>query len=377
MTYSTVGSYTIYYLGEYVELAIVLFLCILGFSIRSIIINNKPQCNIFLLGWGLVFMLSMIINGARPGLPLIRSFLFCLFFLYLKVEIQKEVFKKYVLFLSILVSFSAIEYLLYSLTGKGIVVANVIRSTFYKDTSFDHLIFNVIIHALVPRFQGLFKEPGNMGTMCAFMLFATWKIKTMRYSFFVFLLCGLLSLSLAFYAFLLVFFVTSVKLTKSNLVGFMVMMIPLFFVFKDSFVYRIVDRVDQMDNVADLDNRTSWELERAFNKSYENGELWFGVAINNIPESLLNEGGSAGAKKWIYQYGIISLIILFFVYNAIYYLRCNKHLHYNDLVFLFVYWACFYKSVVFLTPSLFVIYCLMPIFSKLGASGRSSQAIVL
>lgn len=377
LVYSTITSFTIYNVGEHVESVIVFLLCVLGFSIRPHIIKNKPYCYLFFIGWVVVFLMSIILAGTRPGLPLIVAFLFCLFFLFLKVKIQKKVFKRYVFCLTIFVLLSAIEYIIYTITGKGIVLATVTRSTSYKDTTFDHFVFNIVAHTLVPRFQGLFKEPGNMGTMCAFMMLATWKIKSMRYSFFVFLICGLLSLSLAFYVFLLVFFVTSVKPTKKNLVAFMILMIPLFFIFKDSFVYRIVDRVDKADNVESLDNRTSWKLERAFNHSFETGELWLGVGINNIPKTLTNGLSSAGAKKWIYQYGIISFIIIFFVYNAIYYQRCGKRLRYNDWVFLFLYWACFYKTIVFTNPSLFVIYALMPVISKMGASQGSSTKVVL
>ena len=376
LVYSTVGSFTIYNLGEYVDITIVLFLCVWGILIRPRIIKNTPQCNIFFLGWALVFLMSTVINSARPGMPIIKNFVFCLFFLYLDVDVQKEVLKKYVRFLSILVLLSALEYILYNITGKGIILAKVTRTTTYQTTTFDHLVFNIVIHALVPRFQGLFKEPGNMGTTCAFMLFVTWKIKSMRFPFIIFLIGGLLSLSLGFYVFLFAFLVTNVKPTKKNVVGFAILMLPLFFVFKDSFTNRIVERVDQAENVEDIDNRTSRELEKAFNKSFESGELWLGVGIANIPKTLLDSGGSAGAKKWIYQYGIIGFIIIFLVYNAVYFQRCGKRLHYNDWVFLMVYWACFYKSVVFMTPSLFVIYAVMPILNQL-VEEENSQVEVL
>lgn len=83
-----------------------------------------------------------------------------------------------------------------------------------------------------------------------------------------------------------------------------------------------------------------------------------------MPSQVNSEGGNAGAKKWIFQYGIIETFILFIVYNAIYYRRCKKRLGFHDLVFLFVYWLCFYKTVPLLTPTQFFVFTLIPIINK-------------
>lgn len=366
LLYSTISSFSIYNIGVYARTIFILFLCVIGFAIRPRIANVKTDTVMFLFGWGLVFMISTIINGCRPGLIVLNAFLFCLFYFCINIQTQRVIFEKYVWLLSFLILISSIEFVLYRFTGKGLVLAYVTREQTQGDQSFTHLIFNVIGTSLVPRFQGLFKEPGNMGTTCAFMLFVTWRIKSMKFPFIVFLVCGILSLSLAYFVFLLVFLITNIKLTKKNLLGFSLVFVLFLFLFKDVFDKRIVDRINSVDSIEELDNRTTDTLNRAFYKSLESGELWFGVGIDNIPESFSYHGGSSGAKKWVYQYGIISFIIIFFVYNMIYYRRSRMRLNKNDWVFLFVYWACFYKSVIFLTPSIIALFLTMPMINKLN-----------
>ena len=367
LVYSTISRFSIYFLGLYVNSVMILFLCILGLIVRPKIAKNNIEAFLFLWGWGLVYLMSTIINGARPGLMHFNSFLFCYFVLLLSKDIQREVFNKFVWLLSFLILFSAIEYIVYSITGKGVVLASVTRSTDYRETNFNHLLFNVIrLFQIIPRFQGLFKEPGNMGTTCAFMLFVTWKIKSMKIPFIIFFVCGLLSLSLAFYIFLLVFLFSNVKPNIKNLIMLALITIPLLYVFRVNFEYKIIERVDNADNPEELDNRTSDSFDRSFVQAFEDGKLWLGVGIDNIPESVSADGGNAGAKPWIYQYGILGFIIIFYIFSVIYYRRCNKCLTIHDWVFLLVYWACFYKSVVFMTPSIFMVYIMMPMINGLS-----------
>lgn len=368
LIYTIIPVFSVYFLGGIAGGAMLLCLLISGLIITPRIICNKNENKVFIFGWCLLFLFSILIHSAIPGVKLFLSFVFCCFFLFLKKEIQQEVFAKYTWLLTILLLLSAIEYVIYMTMGRGIILSSVTRSTDYRDTFFFHLLFNVIrTDVAIPRFQGLFVEPGNLGTCCAFMLFATWKMKSMRFPFFVFLFCGMLSMSLAYYVFLLIFLIliTIVKLSEKTLVISSILVIIFLNSFGDLFERKIYDRITEVENVEDLDNRTSESMERAFWKAMESGQIIIGVGIDNIPASLSSDGGSAGAKKWIYQYGIIGLVIVFWIYNLVYYRRCDKKLKYGDWVFLLVFWSCFYKSVPFLVPSLFAVYCIMPELNKI------------
>lgn len=366
LVYSTIANFSVYFVGGLAKFIIVVLLCIYGLVIRSsIIAKDKSNVSLFIFGWCVILSLSLFFNGCFPHIRLLSGFVICLLILGLKIDIQISVFRKFIWIISILFLLSAIEYIIYILFGKGIIITTVTRVTDVKEGDFYHYLFNIIsIKGVIPRFKGLCAEPGNMGTLCAFMLFATWRIKTLRIPFFVILVCGLMSLSLAYYIFLFIFLLTNVKPNVKNVFIGMVVFAVFIYVFRDFFEGRIVDRLTAVDNIEELDNRTTDAFDHYFNKAYDEGDLWFGVGSDNLPPQVNYDGGNAGAKKWIFQYGIIGCIINFCIYNAIYYRRSNKRLGFHDIVFLLVYWACFYKSVVFTVPSIFIIYLMMPIINK-------------
>lgn len=368
LVYSTIANFSIYYLNVLLNSVIIVILFFVGFLIRPVVIKSpNKEVALFALGWGVVYSISILINGAVPSLNRISHLLICALLLYFNDSFQSLVFRRFVRILSLLFLLSAVEYTAYILTGKGFVVATVTRVTQAKEGDFYHLLFNIIsVHDILYRFKALCAEPGNMGTLCAFMLFATWRIKTLRFPFFVFLVCGMMSLSLAFFIFLFIFLLTSVKPSVKNAFVGIVVFAAFIFAFKDLFENRIVDRLTAVDNIEELDNRTTDIFDYYFTKAYDEGDLWFGVGSDNLPRQIYfyGDGGNAGAKVWIFQYGIIGVVLIFCIYNAIYYRRSNKRLGYHDLVFLLVYWICFYKSVVFLTASIFIIFTVMPIINK-------------
>ena len=315
LAYSTIANFSVYYIGLVPTFFIFLLLCSYGILFRSSIINKcRTNDSIsFILGWGFIMLTSIVVNGVLPRFRLIYDFIICLFILSLNLEIQKSVFRKYVWFISILFLLSALEYVIYIVTGKGIVIATVKRVTEVKEGMFYHYLFNIItVHDILFRFKGLCSEPGNMGAICAFMLFATWRIKSMKYPFFIFLTCGLISLSLAFYVVLFVFLLTNLKPNFKNITAAVVISGTFLYLFGDNFERKIVDRLTTVDNIEELDNRTTETFDRYFSKAFDDGDLWFGVGSNNLPpkivrNGILGEGGNAGAKKWIFQYGIIIL----------------------------------------------------------------------
>ena len=367
LVYSTIANFSIYFIGLFQLMGVFVLLCLYGLPIRpSIIAKEKNKDSLyFILGWGFTFAISFFVNYAFPRFLIIYGFFVCLFILSLKIDIQTDVFRKFVWMLTFLLILSAVEYIIYILTGKGLLIAHVTRVTQAEQSEFNHFLFNIITpYDILYRFKGLFPEPGIMGTLCAFLLFATWSDKSMRAPFYVFLACGMMSLSLGFYIFLSIFLVTHVHFNIKNIFAGVVLVVAFLYLLGDNFQARLVDRVTGADDVEELDNRTTEIFNRYFERAYYQGDLWLGVGSDKMPSQVNSEGGNAGAKKWIFQYGIIETFILFIVYNAIYYRRCKKRLGFHDLVFLFVYWLCFYKTVPLLNPTQFFVFTLIPIINK-------------
>lgn len=369
LIYTIIPVFSVYFLGGFAGAAMLLCLFICGLITRPKAICKKPENKVFVFGWCLVFLFSILIHSAIPGVRLLMSFVFCCFYLFLNKDVQQEAFAKFAWILSLLVFLSAVEFILYITTGRGVILSSVTRTTDFRETNFNQFIFNIIrTDMFIPRFQSFFIEPGTLGTTCAFMLFATWKIKSMKFPFFIFLICGMLSMSLAFYVYLLIFLITNVKLSGKSLVVSSIIVIIFMNSFGENFETKIYDRINDVENVEELDNRSSESMERAFGEAMRSGKLITGIGIGETPESLSYDGGNAGAKKWTYEYGIISLVVVFWIYNLVYYRRCGNKLKYGDWVFLFIYWITFYKSVPFLVPSLFAVYSIMPELNKTNKS---------
>lgn len=367
LVYSTIANFSIYFIGLFQLMGVFVLLCLYGLQIRpSIIAREKSKDTLyFILGWGFTFAISIFVNYAFPRFLVIHGFLVCLFILSLRNDIQTDVFRKFVWMLTVLLILSATEYIIYILTGKGLLIAHVTRVTQAAQRDFNHYLFNIITpYNVLYRFKGLFAEPGNMGTLCAFLLFATWSDKSLRVPFYVFLACGMMSLSLGFYIFLSIFLVTHINLNIKAIFGGVVLATAFFYVFGDYFQGRLVNRLTEADDIEELDNRTTAIFDRYFERAYYQDDLWLGVGSDKMPSQVHSEGGNAGLKKWIFQYGIIETFILFIVYNAIYYRRCKKRLVFHDLVFLFVYWICFYKTVPLLNSTLFLTFILIPFINR-------------
>ena len=367
LVYSTIANFSIYFIGIIPLLGVFGLLYLYGLQIRpSIIAREKSKDTLyFILGWGVTFAISFFVNYAFPRFLIIYGFLVCLFILSLRNDIQTDVFRKFVWMLTFLLILSATEYIIFILTGKGLLIAHVTRVTQAAQRDFNHYLFNIITPMdILYRFKGLFPEPGIMGTLCAFLLFATWDDKSLRFPFYVFLACGMMTLSLGFYVFLSIFLVTHFNLNIKAILGGIVLTAAFFYVFGENFKGRLVDRLTEADNIEELDNRTTAIFDRYFERAYYQGDLWLGVGSDKMPSQVNSEGGNAGLKKWIFQYGIIETFILFIVYNAIYYRRCKKRLGFHDLVFLFVYWLCFYKTVPLLAPTQFFVFTLIPIINR-------------
>lgn len=323
---------------------------------------RRKEAKIFGVSWGIVYVLSAITSGIIPGLGLWVSLLFGVLFLCLKENTQEKVLHAYVWTFSIFLCFSIVEYGVYQLTGQGIVIGNAYRSTGYKDTYFVQLLFNLVrTDLIIPRFQGLANEPGLLGTLCGLLLYYTRRERKLRIPYYIFLLSGVISFSLAFYVILAIHFLFVVRLNWKGILVIVLIISASFYMLRDQFEV-LIERVVESE---DIDNRTSENFDDAFEKAYSQGILWFGVGYQNV-EGLIDksDGGNSGGKLWILQYGIIGVIIVFIGYGMLYYYRCGRKLQLYDWLFLIVFWLSFYQRQTIYTPYTILVFLAVPLVSK-------------
>lgn len=362
------SSFSVYKIPGLGVISVLLLLVAFLFSPRKKMwmSESRREMMLFGIGWACVYSISIFFNFCVPKIVAFLSLLYGILFLCLNKEIQRDIINKFVWALAIILFLSLIEFVVYQTTHVGVVIGHVTRTTDIRSTYFVNLLFNIIrTDNLIQRFQSLADEPGRIGTLCGFLLFFTWKIHSLRFPFYIFLISGILSFSLAFYIFLVVFSFVNFKINMRNVCLLVFVSFASFLIIRNSLELLIISRVEDTENI---DNRTSETFDKYFEKAWKKGDLWFGVGVDNLPKQItmqignIQEHGNAGAKKWIYEYGILSFIIIFIVYNSIYKLRRGKMEGY-DWVFLLVYWMSFYQRASLNAPFELLAFLAMPIIN--------------
>lgn len=168
------------------------------------------------------------------------------------------------------------------------------------------------------RFQSIFLEPGYLGTMVAFLLYAN-KYKWKQWYNWVLLLGLILSQSLAGYITLLVGYILYLYQMKTSArkLLFLLGAIFVFFYFipqinkGDNYInHNIIERFTDKNNekyVLLNDLRTSYDTDQIFSNMIFSGNLFFGEINKTQVEG-------AGYKVFLIRYGLVAAIIYFFFY---------------------------------------------------------------
>lgn len=188
--------------------------------------------------------------------------------------------------------------------------------------------------AMLPRYCGVFDEPGVVGTLAALYYSAIIHRKDMKVWKIVLLIEGLFSFSLAFY--LLIVVVYCIRLVQSGfvklIIGFSLLLFAgvLFFSvdFQSEQLRNIQKRFDFSSGVLFKDNRTSASFDEAyegFNDSDNLRELVFGYGFNYV-ESQENMASSYSYKMLILNHGYLGVLLYvgFFILYVILIKRPNE-----------------------------------------------------
>jgi len=301
----------------------------------------------------------------------ILPFLLIVFFLQLRDDLKVRTLDIFVRILAFSLFLSLIEYLFIVATSHYFAVFSSIPTDTGSKT-FDQALFNFIpIESVVPlgsfiffRFQSLSDEPGNVGTICAFLLFATSDCRRYKHAYIIFWIAGVLSFSAAFYILAAIHLAFSLK--RKNL-GFLLIGASLVFVlyryFQEAFDLFIFRRFSQV-NLDSLDNRSTAEFDAHLKEAFGDGSLWFGKGFGAKMDTG-GHGGVAGIKAYLWIYGIIGTAAILFGYIIIYLKslkRQAKSLRKYGLVFLMIFLMSFYQREYITYFDYVLIFFTMPVF---------------
>ena len=187
-----------------------------------------------------------------------------------------------------------------------------------KTDVFIHYPFLVTVvrfGVVVPRFQCIFDEPGVVGTMCAIILAAE-KYNLKDKINYVFLISGILSLSLFFFLICGVYVLLNAKMKYKIIVAILVMAFYVVFADNDILNDLVFQRFIFDDGEAFGDNRSAQGFDSFYEGFRKSPDYLWGLGAGK--GELLNEGGSS-YKQVIVDFGLI----FFLFYMVIFLFLCK------------------------------------------------------
>lgn len=278
-----------------------------------------------------------------PDFQYIIQVLLIFIFCSLPFKLQIRSFNLIVKFGAILLFCGILEFILYTYFDLSYLLVDTMERGEGSTQMYAHGIFNVFqLGELIPRFQGLFREPGFLGICSGLFLFKchdfSWKISV------IWIISGMLSLSLAFYALAIIALIYHILITKILLkplhiilisaIG-VILLITFWDILNDAIFLRTQDYLEYGDN------RTTVDLDRELNRMFSSSDLWFGYGYSKFIDNGYTFG-NGGIKAELFKYGLINvcLFILFFYILLYSYSLTLK----QKLFLLFLYALCSYNG---------------------------------
>lgn len=206
---------------------------------------------------------------------------------------------------------------------------------YYNKYFFSVILENVVDLSGYRRMCAIYDEAGRVGTIAGIMLpvlpFNSSK-KTDKILSFIIIVGGLMSLSVAFYVFLIILVIFKLKelniLTKKRVVKFGVIAVSITAAFyylistSEYFRIRIVDRLSITSLVMN-NNRISDAFDRIYESFLLSNKIWFGMGSGNPTIGTVD---AAGYQIVVYTFGLIGFSLLFFwmIHTGITFSERNK-----------------------------------------------------
>lgn len=287
---------------------------------------------------------------------------------FLHQEDQAKIFD-YIVKIFVVISFpSLVYYIITVILGIEIPYEYLIpphqgkaASGLYYELRPMGLIIKNQYQTILPRYCGVFDEPGMIGTLSAIFLSATLKRKENKVWSILLVLEGILSFSMAFYILILIniIFISMMKgiIQVSVTICLVAVGIILFLNidFQNPQLKNIQNRIDISSRFFVKDNRTNSEFEKEYRKMMDNAgyELLFGHGIGYV-QTRPELSASFSYKLLIFEHGLIGafLYIGFFVLLAVFYYKLSK----DNLNFLLLFFASIYQRPYIMSQQYTMIF---------------------
>jgi hypothetical protein len=211
----------------------------------------------------------------------------------------------------------------------------------------------------IPRFSSIFIEPGHLGIITSFLLYAN-KFELRRKEVLILFIATLFTLSLAAYLLLIIsafvfVLLKSKKPTSSLILLFCLLTAGYYFSLSFNNGSNVVNNViiERLQyNNGDIvgNNRFSSTMDSYFEEFIRSDNVYIG--IGNTKYKYMDLGANAGYKVFLVQYGIIGTLLLFLFYLSLIMEYKSK----LAIWFLFIYSLSFLQASYALWASELIIF---------------------
>ncbi len=308
----------------------------------------------------LVFVFH-ILNEASFAWSFVMAFSFFVLSFYSKKAIYEiyELFRK--IFVITLIPGMIVWFLfLLGVSAKtmaiGLVPNGVVPNQLKVEAGFSYILFpgsvmlDYMQHWPVFRFQGLFDEPGVVGTSCALMLVAE-RFNLKRRLNVVMLFAGLMSVSLAFYVIVPIYVLLKFKkFWKFILISMTVLCIiasipsPVSKILNE----RVFSKITSDTTVSGLNRMSQLDMAHWENwKKSSTAEFFTGLDTSI--------SGSSGWRNVFIKSGFLGMLTMLFFYILLYVRRPPK-MSFHVLSFLLIFFLSFLQRTAIVTPFYFFLF---------------------
>lgn len=305
----------------------VIFSGVFFFSSINLFSLNKSNLIsiIFLISIQLYVVMDLNANGMIIAM-LHAAILSCV--LLLKDKIKIDLFNFFTCSFSIILSISIFTWILFLI---GISLPNYSidfnNGNYYYYNYYFFLLNYADIDLPIPRFSSIFLEPGHLGMITSFLLYAN-QFDFKRKEVWILFVATLLTFSLAAYVLLLLsVLILAFFKSKRPMLNLLLLLAFLFAFYSyfsildngDNVVNNLIlERLQVNDGEVSGNNRSSAELDIYFEQFINSTNAFFGIGPTKYTDLFSGIGtGNAGYKVFISTYGLIGTTLLFILYIAI------------------------------------------------------------
>ncbi len=241
--------------------------------------------------------------------------------LLLKDEIKLELFNFFTKSFAVILAVSIFAWILFLF---GVRLPNYSTDFNNGQYYFDNyylFLDNRDPYVTIKRFSGVFLEPGQLGMITSFLLFAN-RFELKRKSVLIIFVANLMTFSLVAYV-LLLFSASLYILLHSKKPVLYILLWSLLLYAANSFFTKynngnnvvnqlIIHRVQYKDGELAGNNRFSKGMDDQFEYFLKNDNLFLGEGVSNY--QMMDLGANAGYKVYLLQHGIIGTLFTFLFY---------------------------------------------------------------